>query len=33
MTTDSGKPRPEAIAAVGSLVALAVAVVWWRRHH
>jgi hypothetical protein len=33
MTTDSGKPRPEVLAAAGSLVALAVALVWWRRRN
>ena len=33
MTTDSGRPRPEVLAAAGSLVAMAIAVVWWRRHH
>ena len=33
MTTDSGKPRPEVLAAAGSLVAMAVALVWWRRRH
>lgn len=33
MTTDRGRPRPEVLAAAGSLVAMAIAVVWWRRHH
>lgn len=33
MTTASGKPRPEVLAAAGSLVAMAVALVWWRRRH
>lgn len=33
MTTESGKPRPEVLAAAGSLVALAVALVWWRRRN
>jgi len=33
LTTDSGKPRPEVLAAAGSLVAMAVALVWWRRRH
>ena len=33
MTTESGKPRPEVLAAAGSLVAMAVALVWWRRRH
>lgn len=31
LTTDSGRPRPEVLAAAGSLVAMALAVVWWRR--
>jgi hypothetical protein len=30
-TTDAGKPRPQVLAAAASLVATAVAVVWWRR--
>ena len=30
-TTDSGKPRPEVLAAAGSLVAMAIVLVWWRR--
>jgi hypothetical protein len=29
-TTDSGKPRPEVLAAAGSLVAMAAVLVWWR---
>jgi hypothetical protein len=29
-TTDSGKPRPEVLAAAGSLVAMAVVLVAWR---
>ena len=32
-TTDSGSPRPEVLAAVGSLVAMAVVLVVWRRTH
>ncbi|HEY0642182.1 MAG TPA: DUF3618 domain-containing protein [Nocardioides sp.] len=31
-TTDDGKPRPEVLAAVGSLVAMAVVLIVWRRH-
>jgi hypothetical protein len=30
-TTDSGKPRPEVLAAAGSLVAMAVVLLLWRR--
>ena len=30
-TTDDGTPRPEVLAAVGSLVAMAVVLVLWRR--
>ena len=30
-TTDSGTPRPEVIAAAGSLVAMAVVLLLWRR--
>lgn len=33
LTTDSGRPRPEVLAAAGSLVAMTLAVVWWRRRH
>lgn len=33
MTTESGKPRPEVLAAAGSLAAMTVALVWWRRRH
>lgn len=33
LTTESGTPRPEVIAAAGSLVVMAVALVWWRRRH
>jgi hypothetical protein len=29
-TTDDGKPRPEVLAAAGSLVAMAIVLVWWR---
>lgn len=29
-TTDSGKPRPEVLAAAGSLVAMAVVLIVWR---
>lgn len=32
-TTDSGSPRPEVLAAAGSLLAMAIALVWWRRTH
>ena len=31
VTTDSGSPRPELLAAGGSLVAMAVVLVWWWR--
>lgn len=30
-TTDSGRPRPEVLAAAGSLVAMAVVLLLWRR--
>ena len=30
-TTDSGRPRPEVLGAAGSLVAMALVVVLWRR--
>ena len=30
-TTDAGQPRPEVLAAVGSLVAMAVVLLLWRR--
>jgi nucleotide-binding universal stress UspA family protein len=30
-TTDAGKPRPEVLAAAGSLVAMAVVLLLWRR--
>ena len=30
-TTDTGSPRPEVLAAAGSLIAMAIALVWWRR--
>jgi hypothetical protein len=30
-TTDSGSPRPELMAAAGSLVALLIVVAWWWR--
>ncbi len=33
LTTDSGKPRPQVLAAAGSVAVLAVALVWWRRRH
>lgn len=33
LTTQSGKPRPEVMAAAGSLVAVVVALVWWRHRH
>lgn len=29
-TTDSGRPRPEVVAAAGSLLAMAAVLVWWR---
>jgi hypothetical protein len=29
-TTDEGRPRPEVLAAAGSLVAMALVLVWWR---
>lgn len=32
-TTDSGTPRPEVLAAAGSLVAMAVVLLLWRRRH
>ena len=34
VTTDSGKPRPEVLAAAGSLVAMVVVLLVWRhRNH
>ena len=30
-TTPSGSPRPEVLAAAGSLIAMAVVLLWWRR--
>ena len=30
-TTDSGRPRPEVLAAAGSLVAMALVLILWRR--
>ncbi len=30
-TTDSGKPRPEVLGAAGSLLAMALVLIWWRR--
>ena len=30
-TTDSGKPRPQLLAAAGLLVAAGLTLVWWRR--
>lgn len=32
-TTGSGRPRPEVLGAAGSLVAMAVVLVLWRRRH
>ena len=32
-TTDSGKPRPEVLGAAGSLVAMALVLLWWRRRN
>ena len=32
-TTDTGQPRPEVLAAAGSLVAMAVVLLLWRRRH
>jgi hypothetical protein len=29
-TTEDGRPRPEVLAAAGSLVAMAIVLVWWR---
>ena len=31
VTTDSGKPRPEVVAAVVSFVVVVAVLVWWRR--
>lgn len=30
-TTDDGKPRPEVLGAAGSLVAMLLVLLWWRR--
>jgi hypothetical protein len=32
-TTDTGRPRPEVLGAAGSLVAMAVVLLLWRRRH
>ena len=32
-TTDTGKPRPDVLAAAGSLVAMALVLLVWRRRH
>lgn len=32
-TTDTGRPRPEVLAAAGSLLAMAVVLLVWRRRH